>query len=142
MTKHELQIAWCEFRRKMAEHPKRQTDRRLDVSGRSAEVCAIQGIPKRGRRPRKECCPVNAICTQVLGPDRYTRCSCIKATDDDGNTAIVSYNHALSGLAAHFEAVKALCAKMGWTGTMAWGALRDGYVFVWTTNDDTLTVER
>ena len=73
---------------------------------------------------------MKAIVTKYLGPtDR--RGSRIKADDGDGNTATISYPHELSGEAVHFEAVKALCRKMDWKGTLEPGAIKNGYAWVW-----------
>lgn len=47
--------------------------------------------------------------------------------------ATMPYHHELSGPAAHFEAVKLLCWKMGWGGKMACGQLGNGdwaWVFI------------
>lgn len=74
---------------------------------------------------------MKAIRTKYLGPtDR--RGARIVASDEDGNRCIIGYPHELSGEAVHRKAADALCAKMGWTGNLTGGALRNGYVFVFT----------
>lgn len=73
---------------------------------------------------------MKAIQTKYTGATN-TRGARIIATDNDGNRVIISYPHELSGMAVHFEAAKALCSKMGWTGTLAGGTTATGYVFVW-----------
>ncbi len=40
-------------------------------------------------------------------------------------------DHALAGMSGHTEAVYALCKKMAWSGTLACGQWRNGYVYVW-----------
>lgn len=70
-----------------------------------------------------------AITTQYFGPTNY-KGSRIKATDLDGNSVTVSYNHALNGDQNHVAAAKALATKMGWNGRYFGGALKRGYAFV------------
>ena len=70
-----------------------------------------------------------AIVTKYLGPTNY-RGSRIKASDMDGNSITIGYPHELSGIAVHEKAARALMDKMGWTGKIAGGGLKNGYVFV------------
>jgi hypothetical protein len=82
-----------------------------------------------------------AIHTKYLGPTN-TRGSRIKAytchyfnNNNKGFTVSVPYNHALSGVDVHFEAVKALAAKhkLDWKiDNMCYGGSSDGrgYTFV------------
>lgn len=79
---------------------------------------------------------MKAITTRYLGPTN-TRGARIVADDGDGNRASVPYPDAMSGYAAHAVAVRALCSKLGWTGTYVPGAARTGYVWV-----DAATPER
>jgi hypothetical protein len=74
---------------------------------------------------------MKAIFTKYHGP---TNCKGerISASDQDGNKVFIPYPNQFCGEAAYAEAAKALCAKMGWSGSMAAGGLKDGYVFVWT----------
>lgn len=72
---------------------------------------------------------MKAITTRYHGPTN-TRDARISAFDMDGNRVSIPYPYELSGEAAHFEAVRALCAKMGWDGSFACGAVKGGYVFV------------
>jgi hypothetical protein len=60
-----------------------------------------------------------------------TRGSRISASDEDGNRVSIPYPHELGGENCHRKAADALCAKMGWTGELIGGALKDGYAFVW-----------
>jgi hypothetical protein len=80
---------------------------------------------------------MKAIRTRYKGPTD-TRGSRIIASDEDGNRAIISYPHELSGEAVHRAAADALVAKMDWGsdryGKLAGGALKDGYVFVFVPN--------
>ena len=70
-----------------------------------------------------------AIITKHL-PATNHRGSRIKATDDDGNTATISYPYEASGEASHRKAADALCAKMGWDNNLVGGSLKRGYAFV------------
>ena len=72
---------------------------------------------------------MKAIVTKYHGPGNV-RGARISASDSDGNRVTVPYHHELSGEAVHRVAAEALCRKMGWTGRMASGGLRDGYAFV------------
>lgn len=72
---------------------------------------------------------MKAIVTKYHGPTD-TRGSRIVATDSDGNRASIPYPHELSGEACHKKAADALCAKMGWSGELIGGGLKNGYVFV------------
>jgi hypothetical protein len=72
---------------------------------------------------------MKAITTKYHGATN-TRGSKITASDEDGNRVTISYPYELSGEAVHRAAADALCAKMGWTGKLAGGSLKNGYVFV------------
>jgi hypothetical protein len=72
---------------------------------------------------------MKAIRTKYYGPTN-TKGAKIIASDEDGNRVSISYPYELSGEAVHRAAANALCVKMGWTGEMIGGSLRDGYVFV------------
>ena len=72
---------------------------------------------------------MKAIKTTYKGPTDY-KGSRIIATDEDGNKATISYPHELSGMDCHAKAAVELCNKMGWTGTLHGGGLKDCYVFV------------
>ena len=74
---------------------------------------------------------MKAIETRYAGPTD-TRGSRIIATDSDGNRAVISYPHELSGEAVHRAAADALCTKMHWAGQMVGGCTKRGYVFVFT----------
>ena len=75
---------------------------------------------------------MKAITTRYRGPTN-TRGARIIASDMDGNRATISYPYELSGEAVHRKAAEALCAKMGWAGSLEGGAINGGYVFVFTT---------
>lgn len=72
---------------------------------------------------------MKAITTKYHGPTE-TRGARISARDMDGNRVFIPYPHELSGEAVHLEAARALCRKMHWTGDLAGGATKHGYVFV------------
>jgi len=59
-----------------------------------------------------------------------TRGAKIVASDGDGNRVSIAYPHELSGMDCHAKAAAALCAKMGWKGTLHGGGLKGCYVFV------------
>jgi len=72
-----------------------------------------------------------AIETKYLSPTN-TRGSKIKAFTCNGHSVTVSYDHALSNEAVHFEAVKELVKKysLDWDiSSMVYGGTKDGYVF-------------
>ncbi len=70
-----------------------------------------------------------AIITKYLPATNYKGCR-IKADDEDGNTATISYPYEASGEAVHRKAADALCAKMGWDNNLVGGSLKRGYAFV------------
>lgn len=72
-----------------------------------------------------------AIVTKYHGPTN-TRGARITASDDDGNRVSISYPSELSGVEVHRKAAVALKEKMGWKGSMVAGAVKNGYVFVFT----------
>ena len=74
---------------------------------------------------------MRAITTTYHGPTDC-RGARIIAADEDGNRATIPYPHELSGEACHRAAADVLCEKQGWSGTLAGGSTRTGYVFVFT----------
>ena len=75
---------------------------------------------------------MQAIETKYL-PATNTRGSRIKATSASGISVTVPYPHELSGMACHWEAARALVAKLGWTGAAyVGGGTKGGYVFIGT----------
>lgn len=71
---------------------------------------------------------MKAIQTKYLGPTTH-RGARIKASDLDGNSITVSYDHGSRN--PHRDAAIALCNKMDWRGPMAQGSLGNGHeVFV------------
>jgi len=74
---------------------------------------------------------MKAIVTKYHGPtDR--RGSRISASDSDGNRVTIPYPYDLSGEDCHREAAEALCKKMNWPAQLIGGGLRNGYVFVFS----------
>jgi hypothetical protein len=74
---------------------------------------------------------MKAIQTKYIGPTNF-RGSRIKASDGDKNSITISYPYELSGEDVHRKAAEALRDKMGWTGNLIGGGLKNGYVFVFT----------
>ena len=77
---------------------------------------------------------MKAIVTKYHGPTQY-RSAYYCASDGDGNRATVRASDWDGGQGPR-EAVKALCAKMGWSGSLVEGGLMQGghsagEVFVW-----------
>lgn len=72
---------------------------------------------------------MKAILTKFVCPTN-TRGSRYSASDMDGNRVILGADYALDSEENHWRAAAALCAKMGWKGTLAAGATRDGFAFV------------
>ena len=73
---------------------------------------------------------MKAITTKCHGPTNH-KGSRISADDMDGNRVYIPYPYELDSQDAHFQAAKALCKKMDWSGKLVAGAIQDGYVFVW-----------
>jgi hypothetical protein len=74
---------------------------------------------------------MKAIKTTYHGPGNI-KGSRIIATDDDGNRRILPYDYALNREQNHSKAAYALRDKMGWTGELITGCLKDCYVHVFT----------
>lgn len=72
---------------------------------------------------------MKAIQTKYHGPTN-TRGSRISASDEDGNRVSIPYPHEMTGMDCHAKAAISLCNKMGWTGTLHGGALKNRFVFV------------
>ena len=73
---------------------------------------------------------MKAIETRFYGPGNV-RGARIVASDSDGNRASIHYPYETrEGEAAHRVAAEALCKKMHWSGALAAGSTRKGYVFV------------
>ena len=70
-----------------------------------------------------------AISTRYL-PATMHLPSRVKASDEDGNTATISWDSSLNTLPNHQAACAALCEKVGWHGHYVSGATKDGYVHV------------
>ena len=72
---------------------------------------------------------MKGIITKYIGPTNY-RGSRIKATDTDGNSITISYDHSLNHDQAYLKAAIALCNKMKWKTNLIGGGIQNGYVFV------------
>lgn len=73
---------------------------------------------------------MQAISTKYL-PATNTRGSRVKASSASGLSVTVPYPHELSGMACHWEAAKALVAKLGWEADeFVGGGTPTGYVFI------------
>lgn len=70
---------------------------------------------------------MKAILTKYHGPTN-TRGSRISASDGDGNRVTVPYDRAARY--PHDAAALALCAKLGWGGTLIRGSVAGGNVYV------------
>lgn len=73
-----------------------------------------------------------AIVTKYL-PCTGTKGSRIRASDGDGNSVTIPYNHDLPKDDRHLEAAMALCAKMKWKSRLVHGWLKPGkevFVFI------------
>jgi hypothetical protein len=80
---------------------------------------------------------MKAITTRYIGQTNH-RPARIIASDSDGNRVTLPYDGLTDDRTdylalnedPHRKAAKALCAKMGWTGRLVAGGVKDGYVFV------------
>ena len=84
---------------------------------------------------------MKAITTHYYGPTD-TKGARIKVTDGDWNFLWVPYDHASPH--PHDVAARAFCRKMAWSGTLVRGSANwsgAGHVYVWLTDDATLTVD-
>lgn len=70
-----------------------------------------------------------AITTKYLGPTN-TRGSRVVADDGDGNRLTLPWQSAWSEWENHEFAARALCDRLGWSGTLAGGWTKRGMVFV------------
>lgn len=64
----------------------------------------------------------------------------IKASDSDGNTVTIPYDHAARN--PHALAAVALCRKLGWTGRLMPGAVGPDQVFVFVYDADIIEVNK
>lgn len=76
---------------------------------------------------------MKAIKTTYLSPGNV-RGSRVKATDEDGNSVTISWDHGLDAAQNHAKAAKTLRDKMGLTGGLTGGALKVCYVWTFTTS--------
>jgi hypothetical protein len=82
---------------------------------------------------------MKTISTKYAGATDRTGARII-ATTSEGGRATVSYPHELSGAAAHWQAAHKLAKRLGWTGTMQAGGIKNGYIFVFIDREDQFTI--
>ena len=70
-----------------------------------------------------------AIITKYVGATD-TKPSKFVASDSDGNKVSTTYDYSLTEDANHYKAACELREKMGWTGDLIGGSLKNGYAFV------------
>jgi hypothetical protein len=70
-----------------------------------------------------------AITTRYFGPGNV-RGARIIATTESGIRHAISYPYELSGEACHRKAAQELADKLGWTGKLIAGGMKQGYAFV------------
>jgi hypothetical protein len=68
--------------------------------------------------------------TTIYHGSTNTRSSKITASEPDGKRVSISYPHELNQEDAHSLAAMTLCNKMGWTGKLVCGNIKNGYVHV------------
>ena len=75
--------------------------------------------------------PFHNLATKFFGPTNH-RGARIKADAGDGRSLTISYDYASGN--RHADAARALCVKMGWTGTLVKGGLagKGGNVYVFS----------
>lgn len=76
---------------------------------------------------------MRAIITKYHGPTNY-RGSRISASAGDAGKVFISYPYDKSNEYCHYEAVKALCDKLGWDYPTVWGGTETGYIFCWASS--------
>lgn len=78
---------------------------------------------------------MKAIVTKYHGPGNL-RGSRISASDEDGNRVFVPVDNSKSTEDSHHRAALELCRKMKWDGSLAWGGLKHGNVYVFVDGQD------
>ena len=73
---------------------------------------------------------MQSIFTKYVGPSNVRGSRIIATASGNAGKTTVSYNDDLPRDEAHAEAVKALCAKLGWRGAMIGSDTKDGMVWV------------
>lgn len=73
---------------------------------------------------------MKAILTKYVGPTN-TRGSRIVVTDGD-TRMLVNYDDGKRSEETHADAVVAFCERLGWSGELIQGGLKNGYVHVFT----------
>ncbi len=81
---------------------------------------------------------MKAITTKFFGPTN-TRGSRIKASDSDGNSVVIGYDHASHD--PHREAAITLCRKMKWDGILVEGSLGTGNVYVFLSDEACINLQ-
>lgn len=84
---------------------------------------------------------MKAITVTYHGPTNH-RGSRLIADDGDGNRVTMPYDCAEGRDERFTNAALALCRKMGWTGTLACGWLKNSAVFVFVAEHNVVKVER
>lgn len=83
---------------------------------------------------------MKAIVTRYHGPTN-SRGSRIRASEPDGRSVTVPYDHALNSDANHLAAAVALCERMQWGGRLIAGGLAgNALVFVFSHGEPTAIV--
>jgi hypothetical protein len=84
---------------------------------------------------------MQTIRTKYIQPGNV-RGSRVSATAAGGSRVIIEWDDALNFSANHEAAVRALCAKLKWSGRFHGGGLKDGsQVWVFDNGDDALIVK-
>jgi hypothetical protein len=81
------------------------------------------------RRRRKLASPKQAITTKYAGPTN-SRGSRVIASSASGIKVTIPWDHEFDDFENHVIAAEALQKKLGWTGALIGGGVKDGYVFV------------
>ena len=71
-----------------------------------------------------------SIQTKYISPNNVRGTRIVASVNSSKIKVSVPYDHSLENDENHNEAAKALCKKMNWSGRLAKGATKDGYVFV------------
>ena len=77
---------------------------------------------------------MKAIQTKFLPCTDYQG-SRVKASDADGNSITIGWDHGFNQEQNHIRAARALCEKMSWRGKIATGYLNRRYVHVFVNGE-------
>ena len=72
---------------------------------------------------------MQTITTKFIGATN-TKGERVKAISSSGISVTIPWSYDGDTLGCHFEAVEALCKKIGWTGDFIAGSVDRGYVWV------------